>query len=287
MEMFELRYFLGVAAVENIHKASEKLNVSPASLSKAITRLEDELTIKLFSREGRNIRLTDQGRYLQKKASEIIQLEEAIKIELKGHTGTLQVIIAGPEILLSQFGLKLTSDIKKIYPLAQFEYLETSDEAAIDKVMKGEAHFAIISSDVPANVSSKNIGETSFQTFIGQKHPLYARAKAKKNIPVQEVLKHAFVSPNNPLLGKVGLKQSLDGWRDDKFPRKIEYLTSSLKSLEKILIEGKAIAYLPDYFGESLDVLPLNIPDCPYSCHQKIKLITRDSKRVGWINQIF
>ena len=102
MEIFELKYFLGVARDENIHRASEKLHVSPGSLSKAISRLENELSVTLFSREGRNIRLTDHGRLFQKRASEIVQLEEAARLELAGHEGAIQVVIAGPEILLTK-----------------------------------------------------------------------------------------------------------------------------------------------------------------------------------------
>ena len=70
MEIFELKYFLAVAREEHIHRASEKLRVSPPALSKAIARLEDELGKKLFAREGRHIRLTDEGRALKARAFE-------------------------------------------------------------------------------------------------------------------------------------------------------------------------------------------------------------------------
>jgi DNA-binding transcriptional LysR family regulator len=289
MEIFELRYFLGVAQSENIHKASEKLRVSPASLSKAIARLEDELSIKLFHREGRNIRLTDQGRLLQRKASEIVQLEEATRVEVSGHHAKLQVIIAGPEILLSKMGLTLSQSLKKKHPTAQFEFFSGSDEAALEQVSRGEAHIAIVTSDVNQNTGlvARVIEDAKFQTYVGEGHPLYAAAKAKRTVPVEEVLKHPFVSPNNPLLGKVGLKQSLDGWRDDQFPRKVEYLTSSLKLLEEIVSSGKAIAYLPDYYCENSKLQVLKISGCPYSCVQKVKLVARNPKDIGWLNQIF
>jgi len=288
MEIFELRYFLGVARFENIHRASEKLNVSPGSLSKAIGRLEDELSVKLFHREGRNIKLTDQGRLLQRRGSEIVQLEESAKIELAGLQGTIQIVISGPEILLSHMGLTYVQNIKKKYPLANFEFHSTDDESAIEQVIRGESHLAIVTSDIPTqkNLTSKLLDEAKFQTYVGPGHALYKSAKLKKTILVEEALKHAFVSPSNPLLGKVGLKQSLDGWRDDQFPRKVEYLTSSLKLLEELLLSGKAIAYLPDYFCKSKNVELLKISGCPYSCTQKVKLVSRNSKDLGWLNQI-
>jgi DNA-binding transcriptional LysR family regulator len=289
MEIFELRYFLGVAKNENIHRASEQLRVSPASLSKAISRLEGELSVKLFTREGRNIQLTDHGRLLQRRASDIVRLEEDTRTEVGGHAGVLQIVIAAPEILLSKMGLGLSLGIKRKFPKAVFEYHATDDETALEQVIRGEAHLAITTLDLSAHseLTSKLIGEAKFQTFVGTGHPLYAKAKAKKVVPVEEVLQYPFVSPTNPLLGKVGLKQSLDGWRDDQFPRKIDYRTSSLKTLEEFVVSGEAIAYLPDYFCENLNLQILKVSGCPYSCQQKVKLVARDPEEVSWLNQLF
>lgn len=289
METFELRYFLGVARSENIHTASEELHVSPGSLSKAITRLEEELSVKLFSREGRNIRLTDHGRLLQKRASEIVQLEESARLELAGVKGSIQVIISGSEVLLGHWGVEFTQKIKTKYPLSSFEFQASNDVEAIEKVKLGEAHLAFVTSDIPvgSDLSSKVLGETMFKTYLSENHPLYKKVKNKKPISVHEILQHSFVSPSNPLLGKVGLKQSLDGWRDDHFPRKIEFLTSSLKILEGLVMSGKAIAYLPEYFGSNLNLEEIKITDCPYSCSQKIRVVARKPKELGWLNQIF
>lgn len=289
METYELRYFLSVAKNENIHRAFEKTGVSPASLSKAISRLEDELSVKLFFREGRHIKLTDQGRLLQKRASEIIRLEESARIEIGGHQGLLQITIAGPEVLLSKMGLTLTASIKKKFPNSIFEYHATDDETAINQVYRGEAHLAIVTSHHPQEkeISSRLLEEVKFQVFVGKGHQLYSVAKLKKSLTIEEVLNHTFVSPSNPLLGKVSTKQSLDGWRDDKFPRKVDYLTASLKTLEELVVNGQAIAYLPDYFCKNLDLEILKITGCPYTCTQTVKLLAKNPKNVGWLNQIF
>lgn len=289
MEIFELRYFLGVAKHENVHRASETLNVSPASLSKAVSRLEEELSVTLFSREGRNIRLTDHGRLFQKRAAEIVQLEESARLELAGHEGAIQVVIAGPEILLSEMGIEITTQLKRKFPKSSFEYHAVSDENALGQIARGEAHLAVTTSDLPSHLglSAKIISEPHFLTVVGAKHPLYSAARAKKTIPVEQVLEHAFVSPNHPLLGKVGLKQSIDGWRDDQFPRQVEYLTSSLKLLEELVCRGQALAYLPDYYAKRLDVEVLKISGCPYTCVQKVRVVAKNPKDRSWLNQWF
>lgn len=289
MEIFELRYFLGVAEAENIHRASEKLRISPASLSKAIGRLEDELAVRLFSREGRNIRLTDHGRLLQRRAAEIVRREEDARIEVGGHAGALHVVVAGAEILLSKMGLALAEKVKARFPAATFEFRAADDETTVERVLRGEAHFGIVTSEPAkdADLAAKTIGEAKFQTFVGEGHPLFAAARANRVIPVEEVLKHAFVSPSNPLLGEVGRKQSLDGWRDDRFPRRVEYRTSSLKILEEFVATGRAIAYLPDYYGENTGLRVLRVSGCPYTCEQRVRLVAKNPKDVSWMNQVF
>ena len=104
---------------------------------------------------------------------------------------------------------------------------------------------------------------------------------------MDDLLQHSFVSASHPLLGKVGQKQSLNGWRDDLFPRKVEYLTSSLKILEEIVVSGKAIAYLPEYFGSRLELEVIKVLGCPYTCNQKIKIVARNPKDLSWLNQVF
>lgn len=288
MEIYELKYFLGVAKYENVHRASEKLNVSTASLSKAISRLEEDLGVSLFTRERRNIRLTDQGRLLQKRASEMVELEESLRHEVAGHPGSLQIVIAGPEILLAKMGTDLGARIKQRFVAARFDFHATSEEEAAKQVAHGEAHLALVTGDIANHdLSAKTIAEAKFQTYVGEGHPLFAAAKNKRTVPVEEVLKHAFASPDNPLLGKVGARQSIDGWRDDQFPRRVEYLTSSLKILEELVVSGKAIAYLPSYFCDNLPVKYLKISGCPYTCVQKIKLIARNPKDKGWLNQVY
>lgn len=289
MEIFELRYFLGVAAEQNIHRASERLHVSPGSLSKAISRLEEELKVRLFFRQGRNIRLSDPGRLFQKRAAEIVHLEESARMELAGHRGSLQVVIAGPEILLAEMGVKLSADLREKYPHTSFEFHAVDEQQAIGQVSRGEAHLGLSTSDVnpQLGLSSKVLSDPSFVTVVGAGHPLYTAAKSKKPVAVEKVLEYDFVSPNQPLLGKVGNKQSLDGWRDDQFPRRVAYLTSSLKILELLATRGQALAYLPDYYAKRIDVAVLKVVGCPYTCSQKVRLLSKNPQQRSWLKHWF
>lgn len=186
-------------------------------------------------------------------------------------------------------GLQLSREIQAKFPLSSFEFQNTHDDQAIAQVTRGEAHLAIITSEAPpsSGLSTKILAEAHFVTVAGPGHPLFGSAKAKKAIHVEKVLEHSFVSPNLPLLGKVGLKQSLDGWRDDQFPRKVDYLTSSLKLMEELVAQGRALAYLPDYFAKRIGAESLKITGCPYTCTQKVRLIAKNPKDRSWLNPLF
>nr|BDT29261.1 LysR family transcriptional regulator [Bacteriovorax sp. HI3] len=291
MEIYELKYFLGVARHENIHKASLELGVSPGSLSKAVIRIENELQIKLFERIGRNIKLTSQGHILKDRASQIVQLELDAKLELSGNEGQVTVRIAGPEVLLSKFGVEFVGEVRSYYPNAHFEFLACSEQEALKRVNERDVHFSLISSDSSNEFKSKTLAESSFVTVASTTHPAAKYQKLHKKIPVEKVLGYEFVSPNNDILGQVGIKQSVDGWRDDKFKRKISFQSSSLKLIEEMVTSGNALAYLPDYLArpyiDSKEWAILNVIGCPYTCTQKIKIITKSPIDIGWIDQIF
>ncbi|MBK9324376.1 MAG: LysR family transcriptional regulator [Bdellovibrionaceae bacterium] len=287
MEIFELRYFLAVAQNENVHRASEGLNVSPGSLSKTISRLEDELGISLFYKQGRNIRLTPEGLALKKRAALIVQLEEDAKIELSGQKGTLNVVISAEEILHTHFGISLSESIHKAFTHSRFQFLTRTEAKVIQQVEDGEAHFGILTGEVPQGLKSKTLSKVEFKTCASAKHPLFKKFSQASKIPVEEVLKFPFASPESAMLGKISTSASLDGWRDDKFPRQIRYRASGLKIMEKLLQRGHALAYLPDYYVKELDLVYLSVTGCPYSCQQSVKLICRDPDALGWMSKIW
>ncbi len=284
MEIKDLRYFMSVSRSENIHRASKELAISPGSLSKAIARLEDELSLKLFDRVGRNIKLNSYGKYLQVQAKQILQLEEKARIEIIGEDISFRALIGAPEILLSEFGVSIAHMIKTHFPFSQVQLLKIDESELEKKIESGEIHLGISSKNVSQDFESKKLVDTNFKLVISSEHPLFSRSK--KTINISEILKYEFVLPNSHFLGRTNNADSFDGWRDDKFPRKIGYKTDSLYTLESLVLKGKAIAYLPEFLINKSDFKILKIIGCSFKCNQKIRLITKKKKDFGWLNNI-
>src|SRR5271168_1553145 len=68
MELRHLRYFAAVVEWRGYREASRHLYVAQPSISQAVSDLESELRIKLFSRDGRAARLTPEGEAFYEEA---------------------------------------------------------------------------------------------------------------------------------------------------------------------------------------------------------------------------
>jgi LysR family transcriptional regulator, transcriptional activator of nhaA len=77
-----LHYFWAVAREGGVARASERLHLTPQTISGQLSLLEEHLGVELFTRVGRNLELTETGRLVLSYADEIFslggELEEAI-----------------------------------------------------------------------------------------------------------------------------------------------------------------------------------------------------------------
>ena len=78
MTLTQLKYFTTLALLENVSQAAQLLNVSQSSLSKNIGKLESELGVQLFTRDGRRLFLNEAGeRFLKSANAMITELDTA------------------------------------------------------------------------------------------------------------------------------------------------------------------------------------------------------------------
>jgi DNA-binding transcriptional LysR family regulator len=103
MELRHLRYFTAVVECKGYREASRRLHIAQPSISEAVSDLEDELGLKLFSRTGRNARLRPEGEIFYADAVRILQLSETAILTAKraaqGKVGRLSIGFIGSATL--------------------------------------------------------------------------------------------------------------------------------------------------------------------------------------------
>lgn len=99
MTLNQLIYFQTIARLEHFRRASEELSVSQPSLSHSMSQLEEELGIKLFKRNGRNVTLTKYGKIFLERVNTIldeIKSTEKYMKQLSGSKGHIDIAYVYP-----------------------------------------------------------------------------------------------------------------------------------------------------------------------------------------------
>lgn len=126
-----LYYFLTVAREQNITKAASVLHITQPTLSRQMSLLEEEMGVRLFIKDSRPIRLTDEGILLQRRAEEIIELIEKTQEELQAQEAQIEgtVSIGCGEIAAVRILTEMTAEFSRKYPGVVFDiYTANADQ---------------------------------------------------------------------------------------------------------------------------------------------------------------
>lgn len=95
MDVQDMRIFARVAAVQNLSLVGSELNLTPGTISKRVQSLENDFGAKLFERNTRSIRITEEGQrlleHVQRILLEIDQARAEINQRMMQPRGTLRV----------------------------------------------------------------------------------------------------------------------------------------------------------------------------------------------------
>lgn len=93
--------FVHVAEVQSFTKAAERLGVTPAAVSKAIARLEEDLGVRLLNRTSRSVALTPEGAVFLERCKEAVSHLAAARelVEKAQRTPKGPVTVSMPFIL--------------------------------------------------------------------------------------------------------------------------------------------------------------------------------------------
>ena len=171
-----LRYFSVLAQVEHYTLAAARLGISQPSLSSAIHHLEDELGgVRLFEKVGRNIRLTEEGRYFQEKVDAALQELNMASMTLRDSKASAPVIIRMGVVSGTLSGL-VASEIAAYVQQNErirFRLTESSAEDLMDLVRQEKLDFAIVdTTNRDRSLHFRKLCLWNFSVALPADHPL-------------------------------------------------------------------------------------------------------------------
>ncbi len=171
-----LRYFSVLAQVEHYTLAAARLGISQPSLSSAINHLETELGgIKLFEKVGRNIRLTEEGRYFQEKVDSALKELNTASMTLRESKVSAPVVIRMGVVsgtLSGTVAQEIAAYISQNERI-RFQLTESSAEDLMDLVRQEKLDMAIVdTTDRDRTLHFRKLGQRNFSVALPAGHPL-------------------------------------------------------------------------------------------------------------------
>src|SRR5438067_7371582 len=244
MELRHLRYFTAVVECKGYREASRRLHIAQPSISQAVSDLEDELGLKLFSRTGRNARLRPEGEIFYADAVRILQLSETAILTAKraaqGKVGRLSIGFIGSATL--SFLPDLIRRYKLEYPnvkLALHDLYPVELDKACDR---GEIDVAI--TRTLSLQRSKNL-----QSRVLLRDPLVAvlprsRKLKRKRIRLADLANERFILFHRQ--GAPGVFDTIVGaCRSQGFSPRVENEPNSMQTILSLVEAEEGVAIVP------------------------------------------
>lgn len=156
MTLKQLIYFLKIAETGNLTKAAQLLHMSQPPLSYQLKSLEEELGVELFTRDARNMHITNEGIYLQDKATQILSLVDTTTDEIRklSSHGIININIGTVTSINHNLLPKVVNTYKQHHPNAVFNIYDGSSFRIMELLNNSVIDIGILREPFPKDAYS-------------------------------------------------------------------------------------------------------------------------------------
>lgn len=243
MELRQIQYFIEVADREHVTEAAHAMHVAQSAVSRQIYNLEAELGVKLFIREGRNVRLTPTGRVFLKHMKEAMLVIENAKREIAEQIdperGTIR--IGFPSSMANLTLPSAISAFRKEYPNVKFNFKQGAYRKLIESVIRGDIDMALLG-PLPTNVN-KIQGEVLFYEDLVALLPVSHPLANEKYLKLDQLKNDSFVLfPNGFVLREIVVKAC----KEQNFEPTVSFEGVDIDAIKGLVSAGLGVTIIPE-----------------------------------------
>jgi DNA-binding transcriptional LysR family regulator len=177
----QLRSFVAVAAREHVTGAAAALGLSQGAVSEQVRLLERALGLRLLERAGRGIRVTEEGRAVQRLATTVLDGASAVESLAADHaSGRRGRVMIGCGHMLAAHRLSAwLRGFVESNPEIDIDIALDGWRALADHLRAGSVDVALVGVDVaPEGTESLVLEETEIILAVAPSHPLARDGRA-------------------------------------------------------------------------------------------------------------
>lgn len=192
IEFRHLETFCRVASLKSFSKAAEDLFLTQPTVSGHILSLERLLSIRLFDRNGREVRLTKAGEIFNRFASQIlISRKELVNALSQFSQGIKGELLLGASTIPGEYLLpKLMGDFKREYSHCILSLRIADTKKVVQEVLEGTVEFGLTGAQVKhPSLHYEKFVEDEVIVVSPPSHPL----SRKKKVKLEDLLKQPWI----------------------------------------------------------------------------------------------
>lgn len=236
-----LAQFAAVARHEHVTRAAALLGMPQPTLSRAIARLEADLGVALFARQGRALRLTTAGRaFLRTAESTLAEVErsaESVRLDADPDAG--RIAFGFLHTLGSETVPALLAAFRADHPRVRFQLVQTYGEEMVARLRAGALDLCLTS---PPPEQSGLVVRRLDRQRLRLVVPLGHRLAGRRRVRLAEVAADPFVT----LEPGYGLRRITDQLcAEAGFAPRIAFEGEEAETLRGLVAAGLGVALLP------------------------------------------
>ena len=144
MDIDALRSLLAFAETGSFTRAAKQINRTQSAFSAQMRKLEDELNIRLFEKEGRNLVLSEAGLALRAHAEQLVALHNKAVTQVRRYHDKLPLRLGCPEDYNDAILPKVIAILKKAEPTCSIQVFSQPSVTLREWLDEGKLDAAIL-----------------------------------------------------------------------------------------------------------------------------------------------
>ena len=268
MDTKDIRGFMRSYELRSINRAASDLFITPQGLGKAITRLEEELDAKLFTRTHNGLEPTQEGTYFFERCADLTKRIRDMEQGLKSIQGQQKSLHIGYSCgVVNVLDITRLEQFCQDHPDVKVTWDEDGNDEIKRKLTDGIFDVAfVIGSVASPDIYQHNLMSRRYSAIVCPDHPLYDR----EVMSVEDLKDQRLITLNEKYQSYYNIVQRCS---DFGFVPDIRVKTMESILIYKLASEGLGVGIDVDIHDRSMLRMPVKIIEISDSIPWTVNMI--------------